>query len=58
MKDSLRGLIDLSRSECQSRPVKTFFPFPKPRPALGPNQPPIQLLSGLFPGGKAAGAYS
>jgi hypothetical protein len=25
------------------------------RPAPGPNQPPIHLVPGLFPGGKAAG---
>ena len=56
-RDSSAGLATrgLDGPRIESR-LRKNFPHPS-TPALGPTQPPVQWVSGLFPGGKAVGAW-
>ena len=53
---SARYGLDGSRIESRGRGGRRDFAHPS-RPALGPAQPPVQWVQGLFPGGSAAGAW-
>jgi len=50
--------IDLLRAERSRIECRWGRDFPRSStPALGPTQPPIQWVPGLFPGGKAVEAW-
>jgi hypothetical protein len=58
-RDSVVGIATCYGLDCAGIESRWGRDFPHlSRPALGPTQSPIQCVSGLIPGGKAAGAWS
>ena len=51
------GLKDRTKkAQTKNFPLETQIFGNRPRPFLGPTQPPVQWVLGLFSGGKAAAA--